>query len=115
MSTRAEDHVFDWVHARHNCNVGAAFKRLRRLAGAKSVEAGPKGGSGSAKSAPSLPKLRPEEDREALLEERSELLRSIAVLDDELDAGKIQKSEHERKRSALKLRAVELTRKIGKP
>ena len=89
--------------------------RRRRLAGAKSVEAGPKGGSGSAKSAPSPPKLRPEEDREALLEERSELLRSIAVLDDELDAGKIQESEHERNRSALKLRAVELTRKIGKP
>ena len=56
-----------------------------------------------------------EEAEENLRKERDELLHSIMALDYKLEAGQIQESEYIEERSALKLRAIEVMRKIGKP
>lgn len=56
-----------------------------------------------------------EETTESLHRERGELLQSIMTLDCKLEAGQIRESEYKEERSALKLRAIEVMRKIGKP
>ncbi|MEE9566599.1 MAG: hypothetical protein V3W17_03780, partial [Desulfobacteria bacterium] len=48
--------------------------------------------------------------RSMLQEERQSILQAIAELDDKMDSGQISPAEYDKKRRALKERAVEATR-----
>ncbi|MEE8109510.1 MAG: hypothetical protein V3T44_00630, partial [bacterium] len=89
---------------------GRKERKDRAVRVGTSVSASPE--SGAAPSTPSPPERAAAPD---WARERSEFVRLIAALDDDWEAGRIPEKRYESRRAELKARALETSKKIGRP